>query len=98
MKEDLGHARSLCDFSKLCARRSALPQIARSVLSRAELGLSAQLERSIAGESFSAQVNRRRLEALRQLTRHRRTRQLAATFKNGETRNRTEDTTIFRDG
>jgi hypothetical protein len=72
MKQDLGQAPSLRDFSKLCASpRSALPQSGRSVVSRAEVGLSAQLERSIAGESFSAHVNRQRLESLRQLVRHR---------------------------
>jgi hypothetical protein len=72
MKQDLGQAPSLRDFSKLCASpRSALPQSARSAVSRREVGLSAQLKRSIAGESFSAHVNRQRSEALRQLARHR---------------------------
>jgi hypothetical protein len=46
MKQDLGHAPSRLDFSKLGAapRRSG-----RSVVSRAEVGLPARLERSIAG-------------------------------------------------
>jgi hypothetical protein len=35
------------------------------------VGLSVRLERSIAGGSFSAHVNRQRLDGLRQLVRHR---------------------------
>jgi aryl-alcohol dehydrogenase-like predicted oxidoreductase len=72
MKQDSGHAPWLRNFSKVWASPSgALFQGDRSVVRRAEVGLSAQLDLSIAGESFSAHVNQQRLEALRQIVRHR---------------------------
>ena len=67
MKQEFRHAPSLRDFSRLPASpRSALPASGRSVVIRAEVGLSARLERTIVGESFRAHVNLHRLEGLRQ--------------------------------
>jgi len=54
-----------CATSATCGHpRRAPPESGRAVVSRAEVGLSAQLERTIAGESFSAHLNRRRLQGL----------------------------------
>ena len=70
VKQDLGHAPSLRHFSKLCDPEELRCPRVLAQLSAVRRWVSAELERSIAGESFNAHVNQQRLEGLRQLVCH----------------------------